>query len=101
MRTFSDSRGTVTQGGSTTLAAIAGALDGAAGRSVIDRTGLSGTFDVDLRYARSNAPAAAGDDNPLPTVFTALQEQLGLKLEPSKGPFEVVVIDKVARPTPD
>ena len=69
------------------------ALQSLTGRPVVDRTGLTGTFDIDLKWSTS------GDDGP--SIFTALQEQIGLRLEPSKGPFEVVVIDKVARPTPD
>jgi uncharacterized protein (TIGR03435 family) len=72
---------------------ITPALQSLTGRPVVDRTGLTGTFDIDLKWS------ASGDDGP--SIFTALQEQTGLRLEPSKGPFEVVVIDKVARPTPD
>ena len=72
---------------------ITPALQSLTGRPVVDRTGLTGTFDIDLKWS------ASGDDGP--SFFTALQEQTGLRLEPSKGPFEVVVIDKVARPTPD
>jgi uncharacterized protein (TIGR03435 family) len=65
---------------------------------VFDRTGLSGLFDFELRSSDTN-PAVAGSD--LPSIFTALQEQLGLKLEPTRGPAEVIVIDRVARPTAD
>jgi hypothetical protein len=82
-------------------ASVAGVLDGSAGRMVVDRTGLTGTYDVDLRFARSNlqtAPAAGVD---LPSLFTALQEQLGLKLESTTGPVEFLVIDRIERPTPD
>jgi uncharacterized protein (TIGR03435 family) len=65
-------------------------------RTVIDKTGLSGRFDVHLEYAAdSNAPL---DDAP-PSIFTAVQEQLGLKLESGKGPVETLVIDHVERPT--
>ena len=71
---------------------ITPALQSLTGRPVVDRTGLTGTFDIDLRWS-------ASDDGP--SIFTALQEQLGLKLEPSRGPFEVVIIDAVRRPTPD
>jgi len=72
---------------------ITPALQSLTGRPVVDRTGLAGTFDIDLRWS------AAGDDGP--SIFTALQEQLGLRLEPSKGLAEVVVIDAIRRPTPD
>jgi len=69
------------------------ALQSLSGRPVVDRTGLTGTFDIDMKWS------ASGDDGP--SLFTALQEQLGLKLEPSRAPFEVVVIDAIRRPTPD
>ena len=72
---------------------ITPALQSLTGRPVVDRTGLTGTFDIDLKWSTT------GDDGP--SIFTALQEQLGLKLEPSKGPFEVVVVDAVQRPMPD
>ena len=65
-------------------------------RRVIDETGLAGTFDFDLKWTSlsSRAPTpAVGDDSP--SIFVALQEQLGLKLEPVDGPREVIVIDHV------
>jgi uncharacterized protein (TIGR03435 family) len=78
------------------------------GRIVRDRTGLSGAFDIDLKYSPA-FPAAANPDasvaNPTsdsgPSVFTAIQEQLGLKLESTKAPVDVLVIDHVEQPTPD
>ncbi len=76
-------------------------MQGVIDRPVIDRTGLGGTYDVDLRFAASSLGAAAADAPALPSIFTALQEQLGLKLEPARGPVEVLVIDSVQRPTPD
>lgn len=69
------------------------ALQSLTGRPVVDRTGLTGVFDIDLKWSDS------GDSGP--TIFTALQEQLGLKLESSRDPFEVVLIDAIRRPTPD
>ncbi len=68
-------------------------------RLVIDRTALSGLFDIDLTWA---VEAAAGDPSTdAPSVFTAVQEQLGLKLEPAKAPVDVLVIDRAEKPTPD
>jgi uncharacterized protein (TIGR03435 family) len=64
-------------------------------RLVIDKTGLVGSFDIDLDWARNEA------DTTKPSIFTAVQEQLGLKLESSRAPTEVLVIDHVERPTPD
>jgi len=59
---------------------------------VLDRTGLTGFYQFDLRYA--NEVSQAPDENPAgPSIFTAVQEQLGLKLESKKGPIEVLVLD--------
>jgi uncharacterized protein (TIGR03435 family) len=82
-------------------------LGGQAGRLVFDRTGLTGNWEFELHFAaeqRGQPPAgvdvpAPGPD--APSLFTALQEQLGLKLESTKGPVEVLVIDHVEQPTPD
>ena len=65
-------------------------------RPVIDKTGLTGLFDVDFRWA----PLDATDNRPEQVMlFTAVQEQLGLKLQPATGPVEVLVIDSAERPT--
>jgi uncharacterized protein (TIGR03435 family) len=74
---------------------------------VVDRTGLTGLFDILLEFASSRrqvqaAPLAPPDltkDALLPTLRDALQEQLGLRLETEKGPLEVLVIDSVDRPS--
>jgi uncharacterized protein (TIGR03435 family) len=83
------------------LSALARMLSLFAGRPVIDRTALTGGFDFDLRFPELNTPPAGappgGDAGT--GVFTALQEQLGLKLESTRGPLEFVVIDSVERPT--
>jgi uncharacterized protein (TIGR03435 family) len=77
------------------------------GRMIVDRTQLSGLFDFELTWTPDqqtrmpdDAPPIAIDPNG-PSIFTALQEQLGLKLESARGPVDVVVIDSVRRPTPD
>ena len=76
-------------------------LTGQTQRAVIDRTGLAGGWDFELTFAPSDlAPDAAAERN-IPSLFTALQEQLGLKLDATRGPAEVLVIDRVERPTPD
>jgi uncharacterized protein (TIGR03435 family) len=73
-----------------------------AGRPVIDDTALAGEFDVDLTFAPSTGPSPIPDDpNDAPSIFTAVQEQLGLKLESGRSTVEVNVIDSVERPTPD
>ncbi len=89
-----------------TLEELAGYLVQVVDRPVINKTGIAGMFQVHVDFApdeatpRFHAPGAAADD---PTggrsIFTAFQEQLGLKLEPAKGPGEFLVIDSVERPT--
>jgi uncharacterized protein (TIGR03435 family) len=85
------------------------------GRTVIDKTGLTSVYDFELKWTPQpgsgaltpfgppppgpDAPPAADPD--APNLFTALQEQLGLKLESGRGPVEVVVIDRLEKPTLD
>jgi len=66
-------------------------------RPVVDQTGLKGRYDFQLRYTFDELRAAP-EANGAPNVFTAIQEQLGLKLEPVKAMAEVLVIEKVERP---
>jgi uncharacterized protein (TIGR03435 family) len=61
---------------------------------VVDDTGLDGYYKFKLEWSSGNASANAG-----PSLFAALQEQLGLKLEATKGPVDVLVIDHVERPS--
>jgi bla regulator protein BlaR1 len=74
-------------------------------RPVINKTGITGLFDFRLEYAPANTSAAAPNDptfsDPLgrPSIFTAVQEQLGLKLESTRGPGEFLVIDHVEKPS--
>ena len=68
------------------------------GRLVVDRTGLTGVWDFDLKYSPDNAP---NPDPDRPSIFTALQEQLGLRLQATTGPVEVLVIDRVEGLIPD
>ncbi|MEO6805892.1 MAG: TIGR03435 family protein [Edaphobacter sp.] len=67
------------------------------GRPVIDETGLKGYYDFDLKWTPEGHVGELSADAP-PGLFTAIQEQLGLKLEPTKGPVRVLVIDHVERP---
>jgi uncharacterized protein (TIGR03435 family) len=87
------------RGGGLPLQFLANALTGYVRRVVVNRTGLEGPFDFTLTYA----PAAARGGGPLsddrPSIFTAVQEQLGLKLEAATAPVEVLVIDRVSLPT--
>jgi uncharacterized protein (TIGR03435 family) len=84
-------------------------------RVVLDRTGLSGNFDVDLTWTPDRLPSrppGAPPDQTLrvngaeidpngPSIFTAVREQLGLKLESGKGPVNVLAIDHIEHPSPD
>jgi len=67
------------------------------GRRVVDRSELAGAFEIDLKWTPDTADAGPAVDG-LPSIFTAMQEQLGLKLEPSTGPVDVLVIEGVQRP---
>src|SRR5688572_7381806 len=84
------------RGGSIGLGPLVSRLSPIVGRVVIDRTSLTGLFDFDLTWAPEAGPDASG-----PSIFTALQEQLALKLESTRGPVDVLVIDHVEPPAPD
>ncbi len=69
-------------------------------RPVINKTGVAGLFDVHLEYAPERADPVPGATDPAgPSIFTALQQQLGLKLEPAKGSGEFLVVESVERPS--
>lgn len=70
-------------------------LEGAVGRPVIERTGLTGVYDFTLKYA---PPTLAATSSDLPTIFEALQDQLGLKLEAQQAQMPVVVIVSIEKP---
>jgi len=77
-------------------------LGGQLGQPVTDGTGLKGNYDIKLRWTGLQAPAASepadiGGADSLPSIFSALQEQLGLKLEPRKAPIEYIVVDKAEK----
>jgi uncharacterized protein (TIGR03435 family) len=89
----------------TSLANLSNTLQSYAGRPIIDKTGLEGQFDISLQFALETLSTGAVAGTPSPadpsgaSLFTAIQEQLGLKLESSKGPVEVLVIDSVQKPS--
>jgi uncharacterized protein (TIGR03435 family) len=93
------------------LSELGVALAGRVARAIVDQTGLTGTWDLALTYApesaqipagtlSAGAPAPAGNPD-APSLFTALQEQLGLRLVSTNAPVEVLVVDRVSRPSPD
>ena len=80
------------------MTSIAEELSKIAGRVVVDKTGLTGRYDFRLLWSADDVPATDSDS---PTLFTAIQEQLGLKLESAKEPVPVLIVDHVDRPSPN
>ena len=96
--------GTITASG-WSMDALTSALSPFVSRVVVDRTQLPGLFDFELTWTPDTVPVLPPDAPPLnidpngPSLFSALQEQLGLKLESTRGPVDVVVIDSVGHPS--
>jgi uncharacterized protein (TIGR03435 family) len=76
------------------MATLASVLTGRLGRTVLNQTGIEGVYEFKLTWTADEAAADLTT-----SIFAALQEQLGLKLEPAKGPVEMFVIDRVERPS--
>ena len=91
--------------GTKSVSDLARALETIVDRNVFDATGITGNFDMTLLWTATpgldGQPSAVANNTDSVSLFTALQEQLGLKLEPARGPGEVLVIDSVQRPTPN
>ena len=96
-------------GQNVTVEMLTDQLSRIVGRSVIDQTGLKGSYDFTLKYMpESAAPlgrgpesgdAAASTDSQMPSIFAAVQEQLGLKLEGQKGPVDIYIVDRLEKPS--
>jgi len=89
-------------GSGVPIAMLAGSLSEAMNSVVTDKTGLTGLYDFQLRWSDSGAAAANQTSTTLsdaPVLTTAVQEQLGLRLQPDRGPVEVLVVDRVSEPT--
>lgn len=89
-------------GSDHTLALLVEQLSRMVGRVVLDKAGIDGRFDLSLSWTPdppSGGSGGAPPDNSGPDIFTALQEQLGLKLKPAKGPVPILVIDQMERPS--
>jgi uncharacterized protein (TIGR03435 family) len=69
------------------------------GRPVVNQTGLTGPYAIELHYARDTAGGTAVTDTSLPSLFTAVREQLGLRLESARLPVKMFVIDDAQRPS--
>jgi len=79
-----------------TITEIAERLSGPAGQMIVDKTGLEGRFDVGMNWAVEDDPES---DDPRPSLFTAIVEQMGLRLAPSKATMNTVVIDALTQPS--
>jgi uncharacterized protein (TIGR03435 family) len=97
--------------GGMTLSQVSATLGGNLDRPVIDKTGITGIFNIHLEFARDETtpdrrppgfrqrPAEPSDIPPAPSIFTVMEQQLGLKLEPDKGPRGYIAIDSIERPS--
>jgi uncharacterized protein (TIGR03435 family) len=91
-------------GGGIPISSLVFSLTSAVGRTVIDKTGLTGNYDIELKWTPENGGQPSADNGQTdaqsgPSIFTALEEQLGLKLESAKGPVQTLVVDHVEMPT--
>ena len=83
-----------------------GPFTGLGGRLIVNHTGLEGKYNITLDWTPNEAGVGLPDGSQTtaensPSIFTVLEEQLGLKLLPTKGPVEVVVIDSIELPSPN
>jgi uncharacterized protein (TIGR03435 family) len=74
---------------------LARTLAGVVGRVVLDQSGLTGKYDLELKWSAGDAAASSND----PEIFSALREQLGLQLKAARGPVEMLVIDHIEQPS--
>ena len=95
-RTFFTSRPALISGTRVSMREVAAALSGLLDRAVLEHTGLAGVYDVKIQWTPDSATGDLGV-----SLFTGIQEQLGLKLESTRGTVEVVVVDHIDRPTTD
>ena len=90
-----------TKGYNLTASDLAGSLSWLLSKPIWDKTNLAGRYDVELQWTPEaiEMRSAASSEQDVPTIFTAIQEQLGLKLQPARGPVRVFVIDHVEKPS--
>ena len=90
------------KGQQVTVSGLLNSIKGATGRDVIDKTGLTGRYDINLRWSPdpgASSPDGATPDDARPSIFVVLEEQLGLKLEPTKGAVKTLIIDHIEPPS--
>jgi uncharacterized protein (TIGR03435 family) len=81
----------------TSMASLADLLARNLDQMVVDRTGLEGVYDFQLRWTNDDQNSSSTDADAAPSLFTAIQETLGLRLQPQKVPTEIIVVDHVER----
>lgn len=81
--------------GSPTMSRLAAMLSGPAGRPVLDKTGLSERYNIILKFSAGLPPDGDAAEPTAPDLFTAVQQQLGLRLRPARSKLEVVVVDSI------
>jgi uncharacterized protein (TIGR03435 family) len=96
---LSGGRGRISIKGDDSLAVLAFELSWRLGRPVMDHTGLEGRYELNLNWAADDGEPIASDSATGPSLFTAIQEQLGLKLEPTKAPVPILLIDHAEKPS--
>ena len=96
-----DAAGTLIGNGQTMEQLVASLGSFGLNRMVLDRTGLTGAYDIQLKWRPENLGSTGAQTSDLPSIFAALQEQLGLRLDSQRGPVEFLYVDKIERPTPD
>ena len=98
-------RSGVITAGAVSMDELARNMSRLVGRVIVNRTGLQGRYDFDLKFVPdaelTAGPAADRPPDALPSLLVALEEQLGLKLEAQRAPVDVVVVDSIQRPTED
>ncbi len=89
--------------GSATMADLVTMLSVVLGRTVVDKTGVTGQYRVQLAFAPVEPPTSQNPDprapSDAPGIFTALRDQLGLRLDSARGPVEVLVLDHAEKPS--
>lgn len=88
--------------GETTMETLAQVLRMSTGRLIVDKTGLRGSYRINMLFdmmGSRRGPEVTPASDAVPTVFTAIRERLGLKLESSKAELDTVIIDRLERPT--
>jgi uncharacterized protein (TIGR03435 family) len=89
------------EGTGVSLRSLASQLSNAVSKPVHDTTGLTGLYDIKLHYRKDETAPDNPDDADNPSIFSAVEEQLGLKLVPDKGPVDTLVIDAAQKPEAD